>query len=73
MTAEARIRSLIVDDEAPARSRIHQLLKGEHDFELVGEYTTGRQAIEGIQRDNPDLVFSTCRCRGSTASMCAMV
>ena len=57
MAAEAKIRTVIVDDEAPARSRIRQLLKGEHDFELVAEYATGRQAIEGIRRDPPDLVF----------------
>ncbi len=57
MAPDARIRAVIVDDEGPARSRIRQLLKHEHDFELVGEYATGRQAIEGIQRDKPDLVF----------------
>jgi two-component system LytT family response regulator len=57
MTAEPKVRAVIVDDEAPARARIRQLLKHEPDFELVGEYGTGRQAVEGIQRDKPDLMF----------------
>lgn len=57
MAVEAKIRAAIVDDEAPARTRIRQLLKNEPDFELIGEYLTGRQAVEGIRRDKPDLVF----------------
>ena len=57
MAAETKIRAVIVDDEAPARGRIRHLLKGERDVDIVGEYGTGRQAIEGIQRDRPDLVF----------------
>src|SRR2546423_125423 len=57
MAAAAKILTAIVDDEAPARARIRQLLKREADFELVGEYVNGRQAVEGIRRDKPDLVF----------------
>ncbi len=57
MAGDARIRAAIVDDEAPARARIRQLLKDEPDFEVVGEYANGRQAVAGIQRDNPALVF----------------
>lgn len=52
-----KIRALIVDDEAPARTRIRRLLQAEVDFEIVGECANGRQAIECIQRDKPDLVF----------------
>lgn len=52
-----KIRALIVDDEAPARARIRRLLHGEADFEIVGECVSGRQAIECIRRDKPDLVF----------------
>jgi two-component system LytT family response regulator len=57
MTAQAKIRAAIVDDEAPARARIRQLLKAEQDVVVVGEYVNGRQAIEGILRDKPDVVF----------------
>lgn len=57
MASDARIRTLIVDDEAPARGRLRQLLKGESDFEIVGECANGRQAVSSIQKEQPDLVF----------------
>ena len=57
MPGKAKIRTVIIDDEVPARTRIRQLLKDEPDFELVAEYANGRQAVEGIQRDKPDLAF----------------
>ncbi len=55
--ADMKIRTLIVDDEAPARARIRQLLKTESDFEIIGECANGRQAVAAIQKQRPDLVF----------------
>jgi len=52
-----KIRTLIVDDEGPARARIRQLLKNESDFEVVGECANGRQAVGAIQKQRPDLLF----------------
>jgi two-component system, LytTR family, response regulator len=52
-----KIRVLIVDDEAPARARLRQLLQPEPDLEIIGECMSGRQALETIRRDKPDLVF----------------
>jgi two-component system, LytTR family, response regulator len=57
MASEAKIRTIIVDDEAPARARIRQLLKDQPDFELVAECSNGRQAVESVERDKPDLMF----------------
>src|SRR5258708_40262378 len=57
MPVEAKFRALIVDDEAPARARLLQLLREERDFSVVAECANGRQALEAIQRDRPDLVF----------------
>ncbi len=57
MAGEARIRTVIVDDEAPARTRIRQLLKGELDFEIVAECVNGREAVERIISEKPDVVF----------------
>lgn len=57
MASELRIRTLIVDDEAPARDRIRQLLKTEPDVVVVGECSNGRQAVEEILRQKPELVF----------------
>jgi two-component system, LytTR family, response regulator len=57
MASEAKIRTVIADDEAPARTRIRHLLKDEPDFEIVAECTNGRQAVETIQEQKPHLVF----------------
>lgn len=57
MASQANIRTIIVDDEAPARSRLRQLLKKEADFTIITECANGSQALEVIQREKPDLVF----------------
>src|SRR5262249_2379561 len=57
MAAQARIRAIIVDDETPARARLRKLLKDQADVELVGECANGRQAVETIQKQKPDLAF----------------
>jgi two-component system LytT family response regulator len=57
MATQARIRSLIVDDEPHARIRLQQLLKPEADFEVVGECANGEQAVETILQMKPDLIF----------------
>ena len=52
-----KIRTLIVDDEAPARARLRQLLRVEEDVEIIAECANGRQAVAAIQQHQPDLVF----------------
>jgi len=51
------IRTLIVDDEPLARSKIRTFLGAEEDFEVVGECGTGTEAISAIQQQAPDLIF----------------
>jgi two-component system LytT family response regulator len=51
------IRVLIVDDEPIARRRMRRLLRLEDDVDVVGEVGSGREAIEAIGRDHPDLVL----------------
>ncbi len=51
------LRVLIVDDEAPARGRLRQLLAERTDTTVVGEAEDGIEAIERIQELAPDLVF----------------
>ncbi|MBL9138466.1 MAG: response regulator transcription factor [Verrucomicrobiales bacterium] len=53
----APIRTLIVDDEAPARLRLRQLLQDTPDFTIAGEAGNGRQAVEFIRTSRPDLVL----------------
>lgn len=51
------IRALIVDDEAPARRKLRELLGREADFEIVGEAADGVEAVEAIRAAGPDVVF----------------
>jgi len=52
-----RIRALVVDDEPIARARVLALLGEEPDIEVVGECSTGAQAVSEIEKKAPDLVF----------------
>ncbi|MEP6733723.1 MAG: response regulator [bacterium] len=51
------MRALIVDDEAPARAKIRRMLIAANDVEIVGEASTGREAVAAIKRSQPDIVF----------------
>jgi|SRR5579864_8471557 len=51
------VRTIIVDDEDLARSRISSLLKAEPDIKIVEECKNGRLAIKAILTQKPDLVF----------------
>jgi two-component system LytT family response regulator len=51
------IRTLLVDDEQPARDRLRQLLTAHADVEVVGEAEDGVQAAERVAEVAPDLVL----------------
>lgn len=51
------MRTLIVDDEPPARERLRRLLSSIEGVELVGEAQDGLRAVEMIEREKPDLVL----------------
>lgn len=51
------LTALLVDDEAPARARLRQLLAERTDVTILGEAEDGVQAIERIQTLMPDVVF----------------
>jgi two-component system LytT family response regulator len=48
---------LVIDDEAPARSRLRHLLAGEPDVEVIAECSSGREAVSAIHQHQPDAVF----------------
>ncbi len=53
----AAIRSIIVDDEPLARRGLELRLRAFDDFEIVGQCANGREAIEAIAVQSPDLMF----------------
>lgn len=64
---ENAMRTLIIDDESPARQRLKELLTTYSDtFQLVGEAENGRKALELINKLNPDLIFLDIQMPGMT-------
>lgn len=51
------IKALIVDDEAPARSRMARMFSGFPDLKVVGEASNGLEALQASQTLQPDVVF----------------
>ncbi len=54
---EARLAVLVVDDEAPARQRLTDLLRRDPEIDTLLEASDGRMAVETIVRERPDLVL----------------
>lgn len=52
-----KIRTLVVDDEPLARSNLTVLLHADREIEIVGECSSGMEALEHVRRQKPDLVF----------------
>ena len=52
-----RIRVVLVDDEAPARSLLREYLGAHAGVEVVGECANGFEAVKAIAELAPDLVF----------------
>ncbi len=53
----APIRALIADDEALARKFVRRMLKDDHEVEIVGECSNGKEAVAMIRKQKPDVVF----------------
>jgi two-component system LytT family response regulator len=53
----ARLRVVIADDERPARSFLAALLRSFEDVVIVGEAASGKEAVEAIERNRPDLAL----------------
>jgi two-component system LytT family response regulator len=51
------MRILIVDDEAPARARLRQMVASQEGFEIAGEASTGVEAIKLVSELKPDVLL----------------
>jgi two-component system response regulator AlgR len=55
------MRILIADDEAPARSRLRNMLADIGDCEVIGEAGHGREALQLCEELSPDIVLLDIR------------
>lgn len=60
------IRALIIDDERLARQEVRNLLQHFNDIEIVGESGVVDEALDLIERENPDLLFLDIQMPGKT-------
>lgn len=51
------LRSVVVDDEPAARELLVEILGKRPDVEIAGVFGDSRQAIAGIRKEKPDVVF----------------
>ncbi len=58
------IRTVVVDDEVPARRKVVGLLESHSDFNLVGDAGDGREAVELLRRERPAAAFLDIRMPG---------
>lgn len=70
------IRVLIVDDQPLIRAGLHGILDLEADLEVVGEATSGREAVDLVRERAVDVVLMDIRMAGmdgieATAEICA--
>ncbi len=58
------IRVVLVDDQALVRAGFRLILQPEPDIEVVGEAGDGRQAVDVVLRQRPDVVLMDVRMPG---------
>lgn len=55
------LRIVVADDHGVVRAGLQALLSAEEGFEVVGEATTGKQAVELVEQLRPDVVVMDIR------------
>lgn len=58
------MKVLVVDDEAPARDRLRQILEDLENYEFAGEAGNGEQALALVAKHRPDIVLLDIRMPG---------
>lgn len=57
MSNELPIRVFLCDDVKAFRSLMRFVLEEENDIEIVGEAADGRAGVDGVAREQPDVVL----------------
>ena len=57
MSSSEKIRTVIADDERPARSFLASLLGAIDEVDVIGEASNGPEAVELIKTLGPDLAI----------------
>ncbi len=60
------LRTVVVDDERPARNELSFLLEQINDVDVVGQASNGIDAMEVIRKQKPDLVLLDIQMPGRT-------
>lgn len=58
------IRVLVVDDHELVRSGITRMLADSPDIDVIGEVSSGEDAIDFVRKDSPDIVLMDIRMPG---------
>ena len=61
MTEKTRIRVFCVDDHPLLREGTATLINNQPDMEVVGQASTGQEAIDGFRQHKPDVVLMDIR------------
>jgi two-component system LytT family response regulator len=51
------IQAVLADDEVLARQKLRQLLRDEHDIDVIGECATASETIQLVSTVKPELLF----------------
>jgi two-component system, LytTR family, response regulator len=62
----ARFTAVLIDDERLARKELCSMLSDHGGIEVVGEASSVAQAIEAIQKHDPDVIFLDIQLPGET-------
>ncbi|TML61681.1 MAG: response regulator transcription factor [Actinobacteria bacterium] len=57
----SELRVLVVDDEDDVRGLVRYLLQQTEGFEVVGEAANGREAVDLVAAERPDIVLLDLR------------
>lgn len=59
-------RTIVADDERPARERLHRLLESRPNYPVVAEADSGPKVVELVRLHRPDLLFLDVQMPGCT-------